>query len=74
MLFAGRLLWFLREFFITASLALPNRKHLVRVTRALINGAPRRDNLSATARTGATTRGTLFNVNFQEFSDVCHRL
>ncbi len=54
-----------RHLLIAASFALPDCKHRVRITDALIDRAVRRYDLAATSRTSTTTRGTRFDVNRQ---------
>src|SRR5947209_2164171 len=62
----------LNQFLIAASLALPKRKHRVRIAGVLVNGAVRRNDLSATTRTCPTARSSLFDVDIQQLALVFH--
>ena len=55
----------LNQFLVAASLALPKWKHRVRIAGVLVNGAVRRNDLSAAARTGAPAGGAAVDVDLQ---------
>jgi hypothetical protein len=61
MLLSG-LLRFFRKLFITATLALPDRKYSIWIACALVNRALRRDDLAATNRARAAARRAAINV------------
>ncbi len=55
--------WLRVQFFIAAALALPGREDGIRIGCVLIDGADGRNNLAATARTGAAARGAPVDVD-----------
>ena len=55
--------WLRVQFFITAAFALPGRENRIRIARALIDSADRRNDLAAAARTGAAARGAPVDVD-----------
>jgi hypothetical protein len=60
------------QLFIATAFALPERKHLVRITRALIDRALRRNDLSAASRTCSPSGSPLFHVDIQQLALVFH--
>jgi hypothetical protein len=63
-----RRFWLFRHFLVPAALALPNREDGIWIAAALVNGAIRGDDFSATTRTRATSRRSPFHINCE--SDI----
>ena len=69
-MFGGRFDWLRVQFFITAAFALPGRKDCIRIARALIDGADRRNDLAAAARTCPPARGAPVDVDLKLYCQV----
>lgn len=52
-----------RHLFVTAFLTLPNSKHGIRISSALVDGPVRGNDFTAALRTGAAARRARLNVN-----------
>jgi len=72
MLLPGRFRLALDQFFIAASLALPQGKHRVRIACALIDRALGRNDFSTTAGTCTSSRSSFLNVDVQQLVLVFH--
>jgi hypothetical protein len=59
-----------RKLFVTATLALPQRKDRVRVAGTLVDRALRRNDFAATSRASTSARGTTINVDLQKLRVV----
>jgi hypothetical protein len=62
----------LYQLFVTTAFTLPERKHRVRITLALINRALRRNDLPATSWACSPPSSPLFHVDIQQLALVVH--
>lgn len=60
------------QFFVSTAFTLPGGIDIVRVTRALVNGPVRRNDLAATAWTGSPARGAAIDIDSQLLGQIFH--